>query len=38
MGFLNILLTCGLQCSSIQLKTQAESSWKLLTETELLKD
>lgn len=31
-------VTWGLQCSSIQLKTQADSSWKLLTETELLKD
>lgn len=30
--------TCGLQCSSIQLKTQADSSWKLPTDTELLKD
>lgn len=32
------LLTWGLQCSSIQLKTQADSSWKLFMETEVLKD
>lgn len=32
------VLTWGLQCSSIQLKTQAESSWKLVTEMEALKD
>ena len=31
-------VTWGLQYSSIQLKVQAESSWKLLTDTELLND